>query len=111
MDFEMLRRMLPAGVKWSDPITPQMVEGIMLAERETVADEIERLRMENSRLQDQLDALARAVMGDIGNRREPLTTHQINTLVGDVYRNSGHMQPTPEIIVRAIERAHGIGAL
>lgn len=46
----------------------------------------------------------------LGNQREPLTTLQINALVGDVYRNCGNKQPSPEIIVRAIERAHGIGA-
>lgn len=58
--------------------------------------------------QSRLESLARTVMGDMGNHREPLTTLQINALVADVYRNCGHMQPTPEIIVRAIERAHGI---
>lgn len=56
------------------------------------------------------EALARAVMADMGNQREPLTELQIDALVQDVYSNSGHMQPTPAIIVRAIERAHGIGA-
>jgi hypothetical protein len=49
-------------------------------------------------------------MADIANQREPLTSSQINALVGDVYRNCGNKQPSPEIIVRAIERAHGIGA-
>lgn len=60
--------------------------------------------------QSRLESLARTVMGDMGNQREPLTTLQINALVGDVYRNCGNKQPSPEIIVRAIERAHGIGA-
>ena len=88
------------------------VEIIMSREAcHVAADEIERLSLENGRLKDQSEALARTVMGDIGNQREPLTTAQINDLVGKVYTNCGHMQPTPEIIVRAIERAHGIGNL
>lgn len=62
------------------------------------------------KIQSRLESLARTVMCDMGNQREPLTTLQINALVGDVYRNCGNKQPSPEIIVRAIERAHGIGA-
>ena len=75
----------------------------------SLADEIDELRIENKRLKDQSESLARTVMSDMGNRREPLTIAQINAIVGDVYSKCGHMQPTPEIIVRAIERAHGIG--
>lgn len=55
-----------------------------------------------------VEALARTVMSDMGNQREPLTALQIDAIVSEVYRNCGHMQPTPEIIVRAVERAHGI---
>ena len=72
--------------------------------------ELHALRTENKRLKEQAESLARTVMADMGNTREPLTTAQINALVREVYRNCGHMQPMPEIIVRAIERAHGIGA-
>ena len=74
------------------------------------ADEIDVLRSENKRLRNIMESLSRSVMADIANQREPLTSSQINALVGDVYRNCGNKQPSPEIIVRAIERAHGIGA-
>lgn len=56
------------------------------------------------------EALARAVMSDIGNNQLPLTQQQIDVLVNQVWINRGNEQPTPELIVRAIERAHGIGA-
>ena len=67
-------------------------------------------RKEIERLRGTLDSLSRTVMSDMGNQREPLTIAQINALVFGVYRINGHMHPTPEIIVRAIEKAHGIGA-
>ena len=35
--FEMLCELLPAEVNWGDPITPQMVEEMVLAEREACA--------------------------------------------------------------------------
>jgi hypothetical protein len=35
--FEQLCNMLPADVNWGDPITPQMVEEIVMAEREACA--------------------------------------------------------------------------
>jgi len=66
-------------------------------------------RNEIERLSAQSESLARTVMSDMVNQREPLTTAQINALVGEVYRSNGHLQPTPVFIVRAIERAHGIG--
>ena len=58
---------------------------------------------------ERAEGLARTVMADMGNAREPLTTRQIDELVHDVYLNYKDTQPTPETVVRAIERAHGIG--
>ena len=36
--FETLCGMLPADVNWGDPITPEIIEEIVLAERETCAE-------------------------------------------------------------------------
>lgn len=41
--FEMLCNLLPAEVHWGDPITPQMVEEIILAEREACAKACEEI--------------------------------------------------------------------
>lgn len=86
-------------------------------EIERLTDENESLKrtdvldllQENEELREQLESLARTVMGDMGNQREPLTTDQINRLVDEVYTRNWHRAPSPEIIVRAVERAHGIG--
>lgn len=34
--FEMLCSLLPAEINWGDPITPQMVEGLVATEREAI---------------------------------------------------------------------------
>jgi len=72
-------------------------------EHDCCAEDLLKMKMQS-------ESLARAVMADMGNKREPLTIAQINAIVGDVHGKCGHIPPTPEIIVRAIERAHGIGA-
>lgn len=64
---------------------------------------------ENKRIKEQSEALSRAVMADIDNTREPLTKAQINEIVNDVFNSRADKQTDPETIVRAIERAHGIG--
>jgi len=38
--FETLCELLPADVRWGDPITPQIVEEIVLAERERICEAI-----------------------------------------------------------------------
>lgn len=89
----------------------------MVAERDALAAENEALKrtdvldllQSNQELRGRLEALARTVMSDMGNHREPLTKDQINRIVGDVYSKYGHLKPSPELIVRAIEAAHGIG--
>ena len=109
--FEAMHERMHGGAAMDTLENAQRRAEYWKAEHIAANAEIERLRFENGRLKEQSEALARTVMGDIGNQREPLTTAQINDLVGKVYANCGHMQPTPEIIVRAIERAHGIGNL
>ena len=79
-------------------------------EYDAMQNEIYELNSENKRLKYQAESLARSVMADMGNQREPLTNAEIAVLVDVVYKTCGHLNPTPELIVRAIERAHGIGA-
>lgn len=79
------------------------------AENGRQAEMLNEAIQQRDELEKRLNALATSVMCDSGNQRDPLTKEQIHRIVMDVHKKSGHLPPSPEIIVRAIEQAHGIG--
>lgn len=75
----------------------------------TLTTELERVKAERDAALNRSESLARAVMADMGNSREPLTSAQITKLVNDFFAENRNKPPTPELIVRAVEKMHGIG--